>query len=135
MDLARRPQPVTDDRDTAGFWAAAGRGELVVRECGSCGAVLHLPRSYCHVCGTWSERWKRVGGGGRLSSWTTVEHQVHPAFPVPYTVVLVELDDEPGVRLVGYLPGSPALVAGQPMEAWFEELDDGAVIPQWRPVS
>lgn len=133
MSTAERPRPVTDDADTAGFWAAAREGYLVVRQCAGCGEVLHLPRAYCHLCGTWSEQWKRVSGQGRLSSWTRVDHQVHPAFPVPYTIVLVALEDEPAVRLVGQLPGSPGLVAGQPMEAWFEELADGVVLPQWRP--
>ena len=131
-DVARRPRPVTDDKDTAGFFAAAREGQLVVRVCGVCGELLHLPRAYCHRCGHWSEQWKPVGGGGRLVSWTTVEHQVHPAFPVPYTVVLVELDDEPGARLVGCLPGAPELVAGQPMEAFFEPLDEGVALPQWQ---
>lgn len=130
-----RPLPVTDDRDTGGFFEAARRRELVVRVCNDCGHVLHLPRAYCHYCGSWSGRWEQVSGRGRLSTWTTVEHQVHPAFPVPYTVVLVEIDDKPGVRLVGRLDGAPELVPGQAMEAWFEDAGDGVVLPQWRPVS
>ena len=75
-----------------------------------------------------------MSGRGRVYSWTTVEHQVHPAFPVPYTVVLIQLDDVPA-RLVGHLPGAPELVEGQPMEVWFETLDDGVVLPQWRTVT
>lgn len=134
MAGAGAPRPVTDDRDTGGFWAAAREGKLVVRVCAGCGAVLHLPRAYCHRCGTWSEEWKQVSGTGRLASWTVVEHQVHPAFPVPYTVVLVELDDAPGTRLVGSLPGAPELVCGQPMQVWFERLDDEVTLPQWKPV-
>jgi uncharacterized protein len=53
---------------------------------------------------------------------------------VPYTIVLVELDDHPGVRFVGYLAGAPQLTDGQPMRVWFEQLDDGVVLPQWAPV-
>src|SRR5262249_316724 len=73
-------------------------------------------------------------GRGHLYSWTTAEHQVHPGFPVPYTVVLVQLDDVPA-RFIGYLPGEPELREGQPMEVWFESLEDGVVLPQWRPVA
>ncbi len=130
---AQRPLPVTEDRDTGGFWAAAREHRLVVRTCAQCGAVLHMPRSYCHSCGTWSEQWTDVAPRGKLYSWSTVEHQVHPGFPVPYTVVLVELDDRPGVRLVGQLPGTPELHAGQAMEAWFDDIDDTTTVPQWRP--
>jgi uncharacterized protein len=125
--------PVDDDRDTAGFFEAARRGELVVRACASCGAFLHLPRAYCRHCGSWEGRWVQVAGGGRLHSWTVVEHQVHPSYPVPYTIVLVELDDAPGVRLVGSIAGSPQLVEGMPMRVRFDDLGDGVVLPQWEP--
>ena len=130
---AARPRPVTDDRDTGGFFQAAARGELVVRRCNGCDRVLHLPRAYCSACGSWEGRWAPVAPAGRLYSWTVADHPVHAAFPAPYTVVLVELDDAPGARLLGYLPGAPELRAGQPMTAWFETLDDGTVLPQWRP--
>jgi uncharacterized OB-fold protein len=130
---ALRILPVTDDHDTGGFWQAARRHELVVRRCDECDAVLHVPVAYCHQCGSWKTSWLPVRGAGRLVSWTTAEHQVHPAYPVPYTIVLVELADYPGVRFVGYLQGSPQLTDGQAMNVWFEELDDGVVLPQWEP--
>jgi uncharacterized OB-fold protein len=130
-----RVLPVVDDRDTSGFWEAARRGELVVRVCDQCGQVLHLPRAYCNQCGSWESSWKAASGRGHLYSWTTVTHQVHPAFAPPYTIVLVELADFPGVRLVGHVAGEPPLHAGQAMQAWFETLEDGTVLPQWRPVA
>ena len=125
--------PVDDDRETGGFWEAARRHQLVVRVCDDCGTVLHLPRAYCHHCRSWNGSWQAVSGRARLYSWTVVEHQVHPAYPAPYTIVLVELDDAPGVRMVGSLPGTPELVEGQSMQAWFEERSEGVVVPQWRP--
>ena len=64
-------------------------------------------------------------------------HQVHPAYPVPYTVVLVDLDALPGTRLVGSLDGDQHLAAGMPMEVWFEDVGEAdgrrVVLPQWRP--
>jgi uncharacterized OB-fold protein len=130
-ETAPRPLPVDDDLDTAGFFAAARRQKLAIRVCDRCGTVLHMPRAYCRACGSWEGHWQPVSGHGRVYSWTTVEHQVHPAFPVPYTVVLIQLDDVPA-RLVGYLPGAPELAEGQAMKVWFETVDDGVVLPQWR---
>ena len=128
--------PETNDHDTGGFFAAAAREELAICACAACGHVLHPPRAYCSTCGRWDTVWRTVSGRGRLYSWTTVEHQVHRAFPVPYTIILVELEDEPDVHLVGYLPGRPELTAGQPMEVWFEPVDDdGTRLPQWTPAS
>lgn len=129
---AQRLLPVDDDIDTGGFFEAARRNELVIRMCNGCDAVLHMPRAYCRTCGSWDGRWQAVAGTGSVYSWTVVEHQVHPAYPVPYTTVLVELDDVPA-RLVGYLEGKPELTAGQPMHVWFETVAEGVVLPQWAP--
>jgi hypothetical protein len=46
---------------------------------------------------------------------------------------LVELDTEPAARLVTFLPGRPALYPGQEFAAWFERLENGTVLVQWRP--
>jgi len=130
-----RLAPVTDDHDSAGFWEAAARHELVVRVCSACGTTLHLPRARCFRCGSFAGEWQARSGEGRLYSWTTVTHQVHPAYPVPYTVVLVELVDDPAVRLVGSLPGRPQLEIGQPMTVAYERRGNGTVIPQWVPAT
>jgi uncharacterized protein len=125
--------PVLDDRDTSGFFQAAQRHELVVRVCTRCHTVLHLPRSYCSACGGSESRWQSVPGRGKLYSWTTVEQPLHPAYPVPYTIILVQLDEPPGVRLVGCLSGAPDLTEGQAMQVHWEECDGGVVLPQWKP--
>jgi len=47
-------------------------------------------------------------------------------------VVLVDLDDAPGARLVGYLPGEPDLRMGMAMRAEFEPRGDTTLV-QWVP--
>lgn len=128
-----RPLPYTEDEETGGFWQAAAGGRLVLRACVSCAAVLHLPKPYCHHCGSWEVTWREVRGRGTVYSWTVVRHQIHPAFEVPYTVVLVELDDAPGARLVGHLPGAPELSVGMPMRVRFDEPEPGVTVPNWEP--
>ena len=128
--------PVDDDQDTGGFFAAAAEHRLVVRTCLECGAHLHLPRAYCAHCRTWNTTWTDVAGdGGSLYAWTVVDRPAHPAYPVPYTVVLVDVDDAPGVRLVGHLPGRPELSAGQRMRLRFDVVGDGVVLPNWEPAA
>ena len=109
----------------------------------SAGATTAMRSSTCHGCtagiaGAGTVAGTPCGGSATLYSWTVVAHQVHPAYPTPYTVVLVDLDEAPGTHLVGQVPGSPELHAGMPMELWFEELGavDGrpVVVPNWRPV-
>jgi len=129
--------PVDDDRDTGGFFQAAQQRRLVVKACRACGTPLHLPRAYCYHCGSWDTAWREVGGAATLYAWTVVVRPFHAAYPVPYTVVLVDLDEAPGVRLAGYLDGRPELRPGQPMELWWDEVaaaDGGVVVlPNWRP--
>lgn len=131
--------PVDDDRDTGGFFQAAQERRLVVKTCRACDASLHLPRAYCYHCGSWDTDWREVGGAATLYGWTVVVRQFHPAYPSPYTVVLVDLEEAVGVRLVGYLDGRPDLRAGQPMELWWDEVDAGddapVVLPNWRPTA
>jgi len=124
-------RPVADDLDTGGFFAAAQDGQVAVQHCGECGQVLHMPRAYCRHCGAFSPRWRAVAPTGTVFSYTVVTHQVHPAFEVPYTVLLVELDEPAGVRLIGHVPGRPAVHIGQPVRASFPALPDGSLLPNW----
>jgi uncharacterized OB-fold protein len=124
--------PAVTDPDTAGFFAAAAGGRLVVRRCSDCDAVLHMPVAYCRHCGGFDGRWAEVAPSGRIYSYTVVAHQVHPDFPVPHTIVLVELDDVTEVRLVGHLDGRPEVYVGQPVVAEFRQLSAGAALPTWR---
>jgi len=125
--------PNTQDHDTAGFFAAAAEGRLVYRACGDCGRGLHPPTAHCPFCGGWNTGWRDAQGTGTLHSWTTVHQSVHPAYTAPYTLVLVALDDTPDVRLIGRIDGEPELEAGMKMHVWFETLETGETLPQWRP--
>jgi uncharacterized OB-fold protein len=95
--------------------------------------VLHPPRGICFACHGTDVTWTPVAPRGRLVSWTVAEFEVHPAFPPPYTVVLVELDDAPEVRLAGYLPGRPELVDGTPMRAEFVAGEADVTLVAWAP--
>jgi uncharacterized OB-fold protein len=134
VDDVPRVKPVMDDPDTSGFWRAAQEDRLVVQACPKCGTDFHMPRPFCRVCSNWDLTWREVSGFGRLYSWIVVELQSHPAFPAPYTVLLVELEDAPAAKLMGYLPGRPTLTAGQRMRVWFDHIDGETTVPQWKPV-
>lgn len=127
--------PNDADRETEGFFRAASEGRLVFKACQDCAHAIHPPMSHCPHCGGWNTSWQAARGSGKLRSWTTVAHQVHPAYPAPYTVVVVELDDAPEVRLVGLIEGEPALSDGMAMRVTFDKLDDGPTLPNWTPAS
>ena len=128
-------EPVDFDRDTGYFFQAAREGRLVYRVCRSCGSGIHLPTQFCGRCGGNDTEWRQASGNGTLFSWTTVTQGVHPAYPAPYTIVVVALDEAPEVRLIGSLPGAVGLRAGQAMRVCFDERTRETGLPQWRPVS
>jgi uncharacterized OB-fold protein len=129
-----KPIPIIDDDDTGGFFNAAKRGAIAVLRCTGCGGAIHLPLPRCPDCGSWELYWDDVVPRGYIYSWTVVEHGVHPAFEVPYTVALIELADESDVRLLAHLPGRADMRVGQDAIAKFEDVRDGVIVPQWVPV-
>lgn len=126
--------PVVDDPETAGFFAAAAEGRLVVQRCATCGHRQQPPRPRCVSCHGQELEWSDVPDEGRLHSWTVVEHQIHPNFEPPYTVLLVDVVPEEGadtIRYLGYLPGRPGVAVGDALRVTFDEVADGVVIPNW----
>ena len=73
---------------------------------------------------------------GTVFSWTVIHRSLTQGFATPYTVLLVELIDAPGVRMVGNLvnESSEALHAGMAVEAVFTPSEDGGVqLVCWQP--
>jgi uncharacterized OB-fold protein len=134
-DESVAPLPVIDDLDTKGFWDAAHRGAVAVRACEACGLVLHPPRGICSRCHSIRTVWRDVAPTATLISWTIVRQSVHPGFPAPYAIVVVALDDEPGVRLVGRITDTPALKVGMAMHATFEAVNEDVCLVQWLPTA
>lgn len=121
-------------------WFTSGR--LAIQECASCGTLQHPPEEICHTCGSMTFTTRVVAPRGTVHSYSVAHHAVHPALDafVPYTVVLVSLDEVPDVRVVGNLldwePGETLI--GKPVVATWQDhtAEDGNVIrlPQWRRV-
>jgi uncharacterized OB-fold protein len=124
--------PVTDDRDSGPFFAAAREGKLVFRACSVCQRGIHPPVPFCTHCGG-EGHWREASGLGHVHSFTVVMHQIHPDYPAPYTLVSVELADNADVRLMGRLDGAVDLAPGAKMRVRFDEVAPDTVLPNWEP--
>jgi uncharacterized OB-fold protein len=124
--------PVTDDRDSGPFFAAARAGRLVYRVCRACQRGIHPPVPSCSYCGGDGE-WREASGSGHVHCSTVVMHQIHPDYPTPYTVFAVELAECADVRLMGRLEGKVDLPFGTPMRVRFDQVTDEIVLPNWHP--
>jgi len=114
-------------------------GAIAIQRCASCATLQHPPEEVCHACGAMSFDTATLGPSGTVHSYTVVHYAAHPALAsaVPYTVVLVSLDDAPDVRVVGNIEDTDVAI-GMPVVATWERraTADGTVIllPQWRRV-
>ncbi|WP_432137403.1 MULTISPECIES: Zn-ribbon domain-containing OB-fold protein [unclassified Streptomyces] len=94
--------PVTDP-DGAPFWEYAARGELRVQYCADCAEPRFPPRPCCPRCQSFASEWRAVSGRGRIWSYVLPHPPLLPDYArcAPYNVVVVELAEHPGIRLVG----------------------------------
>ena len=128
---AMRP-PVSPD--TEFFWAGTQAGELRIQRCGECGALRHPPGPACLSCGITSKQEYQVAAGtGTVYSYVVHRHPPVPGKQLPIIVALVELTE--GVRVMAELTGiEPEKVQiGLPVRTSFIRIDDGLVLPGWRP--
>ena len=136
MTTPARPLPQPDDA-TRPYWEAAQRRELVVQRCGACERLRFPPQPMCDACGSFEIEWARMSGRGTVYSFVVAHPPVLPAFQerAPFAIVLVELEEDPALRIVGNLLDAPAEAAaiGLAVEVTFEDVSDAISLPQWRP--
>jgi uncharacterized OB-fold protein len=131
-----RPRPAPDDTSTP-FWDGAREGRLVIQRCAACERYQYPPDVACIHCQSTELEPTEVSGRGVLWSFAVVERAFHAGFveAVPYVVALVELDEQPGLRLLtNVVDASPdELDVGMAVRVTFEERGDVA-LPQFRPL-
>jgi uncharacterized OB-fold protein len=91
--------------ETEPFWTGGERGELLIDRCDDCGLWLHPPKPVCRKCLSRSVRPVPVSGYGTVYSYTVNYQPWMPDLEVPYTLAVVELDEDQGLRLTTRLTG------------------------------
>jgi len=97
-----RPDPI-QRIDTAFFWAACERGELVAQKCEACDVLWHPPRPICPTCHSSEKTIQKLSGKGKLLSWVKQARPGAFGFPESPVAALIELEE--GIRLVSNLEG------------------------------
>lgn len=130
---ALRPRP-NATLDTAFFFEAAKRRELLIQCCDRCDRLQHPPMAACRACGSLALSPRRMSGRGTLFSFTIVHAPVTPPFEPPYPVILVELEEGP--RVVSELHGVPLgdIKIGMPLRVDFLDCDADLSLPIFRAV-
>jgi uncharacterized OB-fold protein len=123
--MTAKPVPEITDFNRPYFEGCA-QGELRVRTCRRCHHRFRFSHYLCPNC--WSDDlgWEPVSGRGTVTHFTVVHQAPYPSFEAdaPYVIVLVEL--EVGVRMMGnLLQCDPEEVRiGLPVRAVYEARGD-----------
>src|SRR3982074_822882 len=100
--LAPLPTP-----ESMAFWTGGRNGELLINRCHGCGHFFHPPGPACWRCRSMDVAPEPVSGRASVAAYTINRQNWIPGFEPPYVVAIVELDDEPDVRLITNVVGIP----------------------------
>ncbi len=116
--------------DVAGpFREGCRAGELRLQQCRKCELHQFYPRIFCSHCGAEDVGWSTVSGRGSIASFTVVRRGISKAYPAPYTVALITLEEGPRMmsNIVGCEPEQVRV--GQPVQVAFEDWGGEHVLP------
>jgi uncharacterized OB-fold protein len=108
------------------FWTRGGRGELCFWRCQDCGDYVHPPQPICPSCLSKDLAVEAVSGKATLASYT-INHQAWmPGPELPYVVAIIEIVEQPSVRLTTNLVNCPhdEIRIGMPVRVTFEHHPD-----------
>lgn len=117
------PKLVAENRD---FWTAGARGELRFWRCGACGFYIHPPQPICPQCRSKDMATQPVSGRATLASFTINHQRWMPGPEIPYVVAIVEIAEQPSLRLTTNLVrcAPEAVRIGMPVRVVFEHHPD-----------
>ncbi len=129
-----RPQPQVYPW-TEFYWTGGADGTLRIQRCNACGRLNHPSGPVCLVCRSFDMGIAEVSGRATVAGFTVNHHQWLPGFVPPYVIAVVQLDDDPDVRITTNIVGCPieAVVIGMRVEVTFEH-QDAVWFPLFRPI-
>ena len=117
----------------APFWDLLDRtGRLHLQRCGGCGAFRYPPGPTCPECLDDAGEWAPCAGTGTLLSWVMFRRQYLPAYPAPYNVVAVRLDEGP-VMISNLVedPAEAAAIIDARVRLAVVRMADGVALPRF----
>jgi uncharacterized protein len=129
------PYPIPE-YGTEPYWEAANQERLVMQKCDACQKLRFTPAPLCTFCASDAYTWAELSGKGKIITWTVITHPIHPAAvaKVPYVVVVVELAEQEGLRMVSNLIDAEAgeIAVDATVEVAFEQHPSGQKLPVFR---
>jgi len=126
-----RPEPFE-----AFFWSSGADGVLRLAHCDACGRFHHPPQPVCPYCRSTEVAPRAVAGTGTVATYTVNHQAFMPGFDPPYVIALVEIDEDPTIRLCTNLLDCEVddVAIGLRVAVTFEHADDDLWVPLFAPL-
>ena len=118
------------------FWRGGAEGKLVFLRCRDCGIWIHPPSPVCPECHGKDLAPEAVSGRATVLTYTLNHQPWVPSPDHPYAIAIVEIEEQPGLRLMTNIVGCPAeqVRIGMPVRVVFEQHED-VHVPLFEPVA
>lgn len=123
---------VTDDDEH--FWTGGEHGELRIQRCRECRTWIHPGAPVCPACLSRDVAPEVASGRGEVHTYTINVQPWNPTFEHPYVIAVIELDEQPGLRITSNVYGCDPddVHVGMRVEVFFELFED-VWLPLFRP--
>jgi uncharacterized protein len=117
------------------FWTSGAQGTLQLLRCAACKHWLHPAGPVCPACLSDELRPEPVSGRATVFSYTVNHQSWVSGLSVPYAIVIVELAEQAGLRLLTNVVGCPLddVRIGMQVRLVFEAVED-VYLPLVEPV-
>ena len=108
------------------FWTSGEDGQLRFLRCDECGFLVHPPSPICPECLCKQLTPTAVSGRATVATFTVNHQPWIPGYDPPYVIALIEIDEQPSVRLMTNVVGCPPddVRIGMRVQVTFEHHDD-----------
>ena len=115
---------VTPDNEF--FWTSGADGRLRFLRCDECNYFVHPPSPICPECLSKRMTPTPVSGRATVATFTINVQQWLPTMPPPYVIAIIEIEEQPSVRLMTNIVNCPIddVRVDMPVQVTFEHHDD-----------
>jgi uncharacterized protein len=108
------------------YWQGGQNDQLLVPRCGSCRQWFLAPTLVCPHCLSRHVDMLPASGRGTIAAFTVNHHPWRPDATAPYVIAIIELADQPGLRVISNIVNCPVdeVRTGMPVTATFAQLED-----------
>ena len=93
-EAARTPQPMLGLYDRP-MWKSIGERAMKLQCCTECAGFQYPPAPVCVHCLSSQLEWRALSGRGSIISWVVFHKSYLDAYPAPYNVIAVRLEEGP----------------------------------------